>query len=128
MQFLSSLYDVMENKRDQTREAGPCCCGTWMQSSDDNSDESWCRWDGGRAESVSSHISRPLSHPLVAMTVTKERGKILKLLMSRAVEEIGQLGALYFGIQQLLSSEMQQPPNSAQHCENPPFCCLLFSF
>ncbi|EJW81480.1 hypothetical protein WUBG_07612, partial [Wuchereria bancrofti] len=40
-------------------------------SSDDNSDES-CRWDGGRAEGVSSHISRPLSHPLMAMTVTKE--------------------------------------------------------
>ncbi|VDN81783.1 unnamed protein product [Brugia pahangi] len=66
MQFLFSLCDVMENKmysdvssvlldiaerergrkqgercgRDQTREAGPCCRGTWMQSSDDNSDES----------------------------------------------------------------------------------------
>uniref|UniRef100_A0A1I8ECR7 Uncharacterized protein n=1 Tax=Wuchereria bancrofti TaxID=6293 RepID=A0A1I8ECR7_WUCBA len=55
-----------------------------MQSSDDNSDES-CRWDGGRAEGVSSHISRPLSHPLMAMT----------LLMSRAVEEIVQLEALF---------------------------------
>uniref|UniRef100_A0AAF5PQY1 Uncharacterized protein n=1 Tax=Wuchereria bancrofti TaxID=6293 RepID=A0AAF5PQY1_WUCBA len=115
MRFPFSLYDVMEN-----------------ESSDDNSDES-CRWDGGRAEGVSSHISRPLSHPLMAMT-------ILKLLMSRAVEEIVQLEALFiidymhifgnhylWGNQQLLSSEMQQPPNSAQHCENPPFCCLLFS-